>query len=106
MAVGKWTFYLFQIDVSANIQYGFRYRFSDHNVSMNEQQRSGSPYNFYAIDPTAKVYWGAENIYTTGCNCMLQYVRGYLNYLALTTDEQISLALMTESGKLIKFKKC
>ena len=72
---------------------------------MNEQQRSGSPYNFYAIDPTAKVYWGADNLYTTGCNCMLNYVRVYLNQLALTTDEQISLALMDASGKLNKLNK-
>ena len=101
MPVGQWTFLLFQIDFTANIQYGFRYRIESNSVSTNQQQRSGAPYTFYAIDPTAKIYWGAENIYTTGCNCMMQYVRVYLNTLALTTDEQISRALMETSGKLI-----
>ena len=70
-------------------------------MSTNQQQRSGAPYTFFEIDPTAKVYWGADNLYTTGCNCMLQYVRVYLNYLKITIVEQIGLALMDTSGKLI-----
>ncbi len=45
------------------------------------------------------VYWGGTDPFYLSCNCYLQYVRLYLDWVADSKDKMIDLALMNPNRK-------
>ena len=53
---------------------------------------------YYQLMPSAKVTWGGSDGFHSFCNCWMQYVRLYLDWVADSEDKMISLALMNPNG--------
>jgi len=85
------------IDNSLNTQYGFQYGLwgSAFQKFATSTPPSGS---LYTISPSTSIYWGGDSANYI-CNCIIQYVRFYIDYAASSNDEMINLALMNPQSK-------
>ncbi len=84
------------------MQYGMRYYLdqSSYTAYPTFQQRNFGP--VYQLSPSAMVSWGGTDTTYSSCNCYLQYVRVYLDWVADSQDKMIDLALMNPNSKNIK----
>ena len=62
----------------------------------------------YQLLPSATVFWGGKDPFYQYCNCWMQYVRIYLDWVADSADKIMNLALMNPDGKYTfeKIKQC
>ena len=81
-------------DVTAGIQYGFRYRLgSSYSVISGYTTRGSNNDAFHALTSAATFMW-TKDYYTPHCNCNMQYVRVYTDFVPYNEDMMINLALM------------
>mgnify|MGYP001018494826 FL=1 len=102
LSLSSWAFMAVGTDVSAGIQYGFRYRLENsYSVISGYTTRSSNNDAFYALTSAATFMW-TKDLHTPHCNCNMQYVRVYTNFVPYNQDMMISLALMNPTS--INFK--
>ena len=98
--LNSWTFVALGTDVSARIQYGFRYRLENsYSVISEYKTRNSDKGAFYSLTSVATVMWTKELTDTYHCNCKMQYVRVYTDYVPYNEDMMINLALMNPDSK-------
>ena len=92
--LNSWTFIALGTDVTAGIQYGFRYRLENsYSVTAVYNTRSSDDGAFYTLTSAATFMW-TKDLHTSHCDCNMQYVRVYTDYIPYNQDMMISLALM------------
>lgn len=100
--IGEWVFLSVAINQPNNISYGFRYNpTANYFVDMTYGNRKlTSPDMYYALSASTQIYWGGSTNGDT-CNCIMQYVRFYSDYVANSRDQMINLALMNPKSNLL-----
>ena len=97
-----WIFIAQATDVNQRQQYGFRYVLgSSYTAAATANFKSRDPIssgNFYSLTEAATVQW-TNNVYAEHCNCKMQYVRVYIDYVSYNEDMMINLAIMNPSSK-------
>lgn len=84
--------------------YTFFYSLANSNgLVMTSLFQSSGPVtgqHFFYINPNAIFNWGTDDYYLN-CNCIMQYVRMYLDYAASAEDQMKNLATMDDARKYI-----
>lgn len=91
------------IDVATNTQSGIRYYLDQTSKTSNVIFQKRNTGTLRSLSPSAVVYWGGKDPFLDYCNCWMQYVRVYWDYLADTEEKLINLALMNPSGTILIF---
>ena len=96
---GEWVFVSAAIDNTLNTEYGYRYN-TNTGGSIEGQFASQIPSSgtVYTITPSTVVFWGGDSS-GAYCNCVIQYVRVYIDYAANTQDQMLNLAIMNPLSK-------
>ena len=88
-------------DVSANTQYGFRYTLGSSYIAPPTavfKTRNPSSGTFHELTSEAVIKWTNDN-YNEHCDCKMQYLRLYTDFVPYNQDMMISLALMDRDSK-------
>ena len=96
LPLNTWVFLSLGIDVSANKQYGFRYKLGalfSSPTTIVFKHRTPTSGNYYALTSAGVIQWTNDN-YAKHCNCKMQYVRLYTDFVPYNEDMMINLALM------------
>lgn len=101
LIVDQWVFISVFVNPLTSTQHGIRYYLNEtsHSESVIYQSRNTSA--SYKVSSTTHVFWGGDGRYST-CNCYLQYLRVYLNWVADSQDQLINLALMDADGTFMQ----
>ena len=102
LPLNTWVFLSLGIDVSENIQYGFRYVLGGTSaIAPTTVFKPRSPPtgdSFHALTSAGVIQWTNDN-YAQHCNCKLRYLRLYTDFVPYNQDMMISLALMDPDSK-------
>ena len=97
--MNTWIFVAQGVDVSANIQYGFRYVLgAGYSVTKDFKTRTPTAGTFYELTSAATFQW-TNTADAIDCICKMQYVRVYTDYVPYNEDMMINLALMNPNSK-------
>ena len=97
LIANQWMFISVFVNLQTNTQHGIRYYLNQASHSDNVIYQSRNSTASYKVSNTTHVFWGGDGKYDD-CNCYLQYVRVYLDWVADSRDQLINLALMDDDG--------
>ena len=89
------------VDTLKQTHHGIRYYLNQTNYTENVKYLSRGPSANYKVSGATQVFWGGDGRYST-CNCHIQFMRLYLNWVADSRDQLINLALMEDDGILLQ----
>ena len=88
-------------DVSANTQYGFRYKLGSSSAvtpTIVFKSRSPPSGTLHALTSDAVFLW-TNDYASSHCSCKMRYVRLYTDFVPYNQDMMISLAFMDSESK-------
>ena len=97
-------FFLAQVtDVSASIQYGFRYYLGSSSAVAPTTifYTRGPPSGAYHVLTSAAFLNWTNDVHQLHCDCKMRYVRLYTDFVPSSQDMMISLALMDPNSKVL-----